>query len=381
MCIRDSFFDMPEVADFLPMIALALPFTSLFTTVTGLFNGTRQMKVFATLMTSQSVLRVVLVLALVGIGSGVKGAVWGLVLTAVGTAFLGLYLSREHLRPRVSGWVRNTRKLVRFGGQMFTVNAANVLLTRMDIVMVGHYLLAADVGHYSAAVTLVTLFPILPSAVQKITFPAASAYWARRDYRALGKMIDKSMKYSACMVIPIGLGVGFFASDLLELVFGAGFRAASAALCVLLVANTMRAATAVPIGNVLPATGRPYVNLTVELVSAGLNLGLNILLIPRYDILGAAIATAVSLTLALVLFFVFTARLLPVRIDFKWYALGFGSACVAALSFWATSGFSCQHVMAVAILIAYVAFMARFLLNDEDRRTLWSLARSLATRR
>jgi len=376
-----SFFDMPEVADFLPMIALALPFTSLFTSVTGLFNGTRQLKVFATLMTSQSILRVVLVLALVGIGTGVKGAVWGIVLAAIGTALLGLYLSRRYLGGRLKGRAREARRLLGFGGQMFTANAANMLLTRADIVLIGHYLVAADVGHYSAAVTIVTLFPAIPNAVQRITFPATSELWARHDHTALENMMRKSMKYSACIIVPLGLALAFFAKDIIRLLFGPEFVVASTTLSVLLIAKTMRGGTVVPIGNVLAGIGRPDLNLKIELMAAGMNVGLNVLLIPRYGILGAAVATTVSLVVAGVAFLAFTIRLLPIRIDLGWHAWAFGTALVVAGLFWGLSSFTNHFLAGSLALVAYVAILLGLLLTKQDRSTLTSIVGSFVQRR
>jgi stage V sporulation protein B len=375
-----DFFDMPEMADFLPILALAFPFSSLFTSTTGLFNGLRQMKTYALLITGQSGLRIILVLTLVGIGAGVKGAVTGIVLSAAAISLLGLFASRYFIRSSLEGWAQNTRRLLSFGGRMFAADATNVIANRIDIIVIGYYMAADDVGYYSAAALVATFFPLVPGAIQRITFPAASQLWAQKDYQTLGRMIDKSMKYSACVIVPLGLVVGFFAKDILTTVFGTDFDVAATPLCVLLVARVLRGGTAVPIGNVIPAIGRPDLNFKIELIGAGMNVGLNILLIPRYGILGAAIATTVSLVIGAAIFLIFVLKLLPVRIDIKWYVSAFGTALIAVLAYWGISIFVSHYVVGIVIALLYTSLVLGHFLTKEDRHMFTALAHSLIRR-
>ncbi|RLC91538.1 MAG: hypothetical protein DRI39_10170 [Chloroflexi bacterium] len=375
-----DFFDMPEVADFLPILALAFPFYSLFTSTTGLFNGLRQMRTYAFLVMGQSVLRTVVVLVLAGIGAGVKGAVGGVVVSAAAISLLGLFASRHLIRTSLEGWAQNARRLLSFGGRMFAADATNVIANRIDVVVIGYYMAADDIGYYSAAALVATFFPLLPGAIQRITFPAASQLWAQKDYQTLARMIDKSMKYSTCVIAPLGLVVGFFAKDILTTVFGAGFDVAAAPLCVLLIARVLRGGTAVPIGNVIPAIGRPDLNFKIELIGAGLNVGLNILLIPRYGILGAAIATTISLVAGAAIFLIFVLKLLPVRIDIKWYVSAFGTALIAVLAYWGISALVNHYVVGAVIALLYIALVVGHFLTKEDRHMFTSLAYSLIRR-
>ena len=374
-------FNMTELAGLLPIIALTIPFASLFQSVNGLFNGRRQMRTFALLLIVQSALKTLLIIILVRVGLGIKGAIIGLLLAEIGTSLLGLLLSRNFLRLSLQGYFRNARRLFSFGWQMFAANATNVILNQTDIIMIGYFLTVADVGYYSAAVFIITFLGIVPGAIQRITFPAASAFWSQNNRAALNRMIDKSMKYSACILIPIGLGLGFFAKGIIGLIFGAEFIVAALPLSILLIARVIGGSTVVPIGNVIPGIGRPDINLKIELVVTGINVGLNILLIPPFGIVGAAVATTISRLVGYAIFLVFVIRLLQVKIDVRWHICAFGVALLSVFSFWGLSNFINLYLAGAIILTICVILILRFFLTVEDRTMFISLARSFIPRR
>jgi O-antigen/teichoic acid export membrane protein len=193
-------------------------------------------------------------------------------------------------------------------------------------------------------------------------------------------MIDKSMKYSACILLPLGLGVGFFAKELVAGIFGQEFIYAALPLCVLLIARVIRGGTIVPIGASFSGVGRPDLALKFSAIAAGANVGLNILLIPPLGILGAAIATTISLLLGTVIFLIFMPRILGVMIDIKWYAQTIGFACIAIVLFVVSIRLINPYLVGGVILAGYVILVLRVFLTSGDRAMLGSLARSLVLR-
>ena len=376
-----GFFAMPELTGLLPILVFAFPFASLLSSLLGLFNGLRQMKTYALLFVMRSSLMSLFVISFVGLGFGVKGAIFGVLLSDIGASIFGLYLSRHYLHLNLQGYIQNTKKLLSFGGQMFGANATNVILNQIDIILIGYFLVATDVGYYSAAIAIASLFTIIPSAIQKITFPTTSEFWSKNNYQALNTMIDKSMKYSTCILLFVGLGTGFFAKEIMGFVFGPEFICAALPLCVLLIARVIRGGTTVPIGAVIPAIGRPDINLKIEIICAGMNVGLNILFIPRFGILGAAIATTISLLMGVVIFFIFVIKSLPVKIDFRWYAYAMGTAFIALVSFLGVKNLINSYLAGGIILSLYAILILKFFLTKEDKDLFISIVYSVVSRR
>jgi O-antigen/teichoic acid export membrane protein len=339
------------------------------------------MKTFAYLMVLQSLLMTLFIVAFVWSGFGVEGAVWGIVLSVVGGCIFGLYSSRKFLHLALHGLLQGAKRLVSFGSQVFVADALGLILLYTDIILIGYFLATEDVGYYSVAVSLSTFFLLVPQAIQRITFPATSGYWSQNNRQALSNMIDKSMKYAACLLLPLGLGVGFFARDIITGVFGQEFIHAAWPLCVLLIARVITGSTNVPIGLSFSGVGRPDIPLKLAVITAGANVGLNILLIPRWGILGAAIATTVSLLLGVIIFLALMPRILGVRIDIKWFTRAFGLACIGIALFLAGIRLMNPYVVGGVILSGYMVFVLSVLLTREDRAIFMSLAYSLVDRR
>lgn len=375
-----SIFDMPQLSPLLKLLAIALPFLCLFQVVLGLFNGFRRMKNWAYLMILRNCLMILLTVILVWLGFGIEGTVFGMVFSAVGGCIFGLYLSRKYLHLTFQGFFKNAKKLVLFGIQVVGANAVSIIANRVDIMMIGYFLTATEVGYYSVAVTISMLFDVIPNAIQGISYPATAEYWSKKDHWSLQKMIDKSMKYSACILLPLGLGVGFFAKEITTTIFGAEFIYAALPLSILLIARVVRGATVQPIGASFSGRGRPDIGLKIDALSSVLNIGLNIVLIPRFGIAGSAAATTISLLVGAVIFIALLPRMLGVRIDARWYGWSMGLACVAVAIFWAGTKLINPYIVGGVILSGYIILVLRFLLTKEDKALFKSLAYSLIKR-
>jgi O-antigen/teichoic acid export membrane protein len=225
------------------------------------------------------------------------------------------------------------------------------------------------------------LLPIIPQAIQRISYPATSEYWSKNNHQALQKMVSKSMKCSACILLPLGLWLGFFAKEITTTIFGAEFIHAVLPLYILLIARVIGGATIISIGASFSGIGRPDVGLKLDTLSSVLNIGLNILLIPRFGIPGAAMATTVSLLLGNVIFLSLMPRILRVRIDIKWYAQAMGLACVAVALFLIGKQLINSYIVGGVILCGYVILVFTVFLTKEDRAMFNSLTYSLVRRR
>ena len=179
-------------------------------------------------------------------------------------------------------------------------------------------------------------------------------------------MIDKSMKYTACALFPIGLGIGFFANEVLTLIYGEAFIPAVLPLQILVVGTVVYGVVRT-IGGSATAMGRPDLGLKIVGISATTNIVLNVLLIPIYGISGAATATTVSLLVSSLLGTVVTIKFLNVKIDLKWHGKLSGMAFLTILVF-----IYFEHVnvylVGIALLCINLFLIFGNLLSKEDKR-------------
>jgi len=371
--IFEEIFKMPGLAGLLKILSPVFPFALVGGVLLGMLNGLREMKKYGTAMIIQSILMMVVSILLIYFGFGVAGVVIGVVLASVGWCLYLLLITRNYFKITFEGYADNTKEMLVFGAQIFGANAINMINYQADIIMIGYFLTVTDVGYYAVAVGLSKFFWIIPQAVQSITYPATSEYWSKNNHSALQLMIDKSMKYTACLLLPIGLGVGFFATNIITLIFGDGFVHAVLPLQILIV-GTVVFGLIKSVGTSVTGMGRPDIALKLVCISATTNIVLNILLIPNYGITGAAMATATSLIIGSLLGIFVTVRMSNVKIDLKWYAKISGMALISILIF-----IYLKHVniyfVGILLVCIFVFLIITKLLDDEDRDYFMRLIR------
>jgi O-antigen/teichoic acid export membrane protein len=374
-------FGLPQLLPLLAAVVIAFPFASLFVSIQGALNGQRRMRDFAVLGLLHRVLNAVFVLSLLAAGFGMNGAIWGLVLTEIVCTFIGLLTLRHGLTRALKEIRRRAANLASFGARMSATNAANAILNYTDVVMVGYYMTASDVGYYGVSMLLASLVSKLPGAVQRVTFPAAARCWGTGDLAALQAMTWKSMQVSACVVTLTGLGLAFFAPDLILALFGSTFSPALAPFFVLLAARVVRGATVVPVGHVLPAVGRPDVNFKIEAAAAMLNIPLNMILIPRVGLVGAAIATAASLLVTGAVALVFLVRVAHIRLNLGWYARLTGATVLIMATYLLARTVVNHWALGLGLLATATLIIWFGLLSHDDRDVVKSVLRSVVVRR
>jgi len=317
--IFEEIFRMPGLAGLLKIISPVFPFALVGGVLLGMLNGLREMKKFGTATIIQSVLMLVISVLLIYFGFGVAGVVIGVVLASVGWCLYLLLITRDYFEITFEGYAENTKKMLVFGVQIFAGNAINLINYQADTIMIGYFLTATDVGYYGVAVGLSKFFWIIPQAVQTITYPAISKYWFNKNHAAMQIMIDKSLKYATCILLPIGLGVIFFAKDIITIIFGTEFGYSVLPLQILLVGTIINGGMQRPIGSILYAIGMPKQNLKIFTFAAIVNIILNFLLIPYFGISGAATATTITFLIITYLIILYTNKMTEVIISYGFF--------------------------------------------------------------
>lgn len=191
--------------------------------------------------------------------------------------------------------VSEASKLWKFSGTMFATSLLNRYTIRLDLLFLGFYCSLADVGMYSVALRLQPLIYTPHYAISQIFGPIVAELSLKNNRKEMQYLYRTVTKWTASFSLPIFLTIGLFHQPILEL-FGNDFKGASAALLILGLGNSFADIFGMS-GQVIVMIGKPGLNLVNTICSATVAVGLFTLLIPRYGMIGAAIATAVSVGL------------------------------------------------------------------------------------
>jgi O-antigen/teichoic acid export membrane protein len=364
---------MPELSSLLQIVAFSFPFIALEKATLGFLNGIRRMGLYAFVNVAQSVLIMVLTVALALLGYGLEGAVVALVLPIV---LLGLFsvvaLQRQMNRPTRAQSARIFRILLRFGVFVVMGNGMYMLFYNVDRILLGRFIDDVAVGIYGIAAILSGLVPLIPSAIQVITGPTIASYWGRGETGNIQTLVNRTMKYTALAILPLSLAGILLSRDLISLIFGEEYVSATASLQILL-AGFIFGGIFTSVGTALSMTKWVQMGFILGAAQVVANVILGIVLIPHLGMSGAAAATSASLTLGTLLNLYFVQRFIKIAIDWRWFAqFLFVSALVFAGSF--ALGLIVNQYLGVALGLAILVFIIlRYFVTDEDRKVIRSL--------
>ncbi len=209
-------------------------------------------------------------------------------------ALLGFW-ARRGVRPLIGGAKPryDTVHWIKVGIPLMLIGGSVVLLGRMDVLMVSALVSPTQAGIYMIALKIGTLMEMVMAAVNTIAAPMIAGLHARNDYRGLEQLLRTTAKTVFVIVLAIGAFVILAGKPLLGL-FGQEFQQGRQAL-IILVIGWAAASIVAPVDLLGGMTGHQRSTSMVMIAALGVNATLNLLLIPRWGIAGAAWASVVTL--------------------------------------------------------------------------------------
>lgn len=174
--------------------------------------------------------------------------------------------------------------------------AASAILSSIyysiDIVMltkiVGNY----ATGIYNATYKLINVLTLFYGIYTAVIFPVMSKFY-KNDEKLLLISYEKSIKYLMLVIIPIAISTMIYSTDIINLIYGHEYDAASSVLSILIWTVCLLFISGA--GNILLNASYKEVTVTkIFLIAAIFNVVLNLILIPYLSYNGAAITTVLS---------------------------------------------------------------------------------------
>ena len=209
---------------------------------------------------------------------------------AVAAAGLVVLYARTHPLAFQPRWHR-VRELLRDSWPLAIAGAAAMVSLRIDQVMLRQMSPATELGMYAAAARLSEVWYFVPVALGTALLPALVASHADRERH--DRRLQVALDVALWSAIGIALAVTFLGGIVIAVLYGSRFEGAADILRLQLWAGPF-VFMGVISGRALLAQGLQRVEALRYVVGAPLNVGLNLLLIPRFDGAGAAVATLIS---------------------------------------------------------------------------------------
>ena len=191
-----------------------------------------------------------------------------------------------------------TTEPIKFGNLLATAMPmygsaiADVVMTFSDVLILGMFATATDVGVYTAAARTALLMRFLLLANSSVAAPRFAALHAANDKEGVARLALRSTLLTTVASVPLLLVFLVFPEKILAL-FGPQFEAGAHVLIVLTIGQFVNAMTG-PVGYLLNMSGFQRIEGRIAVVGALMTAGLCFALIPVWGVLGAAAANAIA---------------------------------------------------------------------------------------
>lgn len=222
------------------------------------------------------------------LGIGYAFSVWGFLSLILGSAIV----MKKHYMPVLRISRENMLKFFRGAAPIGLTAILVAIYYKSDYVILEHFRGTAEVGLYNAAYVVVNALIFLPTTISTTFLPRLS-FLKKNDPTKLEIIYRYAFKYLFFAGFGLGFGTMAVSSDLMVAIYPGEFASAYLALNILIWALSLIFINSMQ-GNMLIAIGKqrllPYITGSAALI----NISLNLVVIPRYGIQGAAFTTVLA---------------------------------------------------------------------------------------
>ena len=249
---------------------------------------------------------------------GLEGVLFGMLLPSLSICVY--FLTTWGYKPGFDKVLFNP--LLRFGIWLVPGNLGVLIYTFSDRFFIQEYFSLAEVGIYSLAVRLsgvVTVFLLNP-------FRQAFRPYIFQQDQEVTHGINLGIKFLLILSGLGFLGISLAGRSIIKLLATREFLPAASIIPILILAETANAL--IQVFNVgIHKAGKSYIGSAIIWIGAVLNIGLNFLMIPRYKILGAALATLITYIVMTGLYFYFSNKEVTYHIEYRFVMLTIAAVC------------------------------------------------------
>lgn len=204
---------------------------------------------------------------------------------------------------------------ISFSWPLLLMGVFSYLIGWTDNLVIGKFLEPENLGVYAVAFSLSHLLLLFFHSFGMVFMPIISERYADKDKGAISFLFKKSQNWMFGLALPATLFLGFFAKDVLYVLYGTEYIPGTLSIKILVIGFMVILYTGL-VQSILTLHKKTKYLFRVNLFVAIMNIFLNIAMVPVFGIIGAAISSTFSVSLLSFLYW-YKARKLE-KLSFDW---------------------------------------------------------------
>lgn len=224
-----------------------------------------------------------------------------------------LYQVIKIYRPTISFNLEYIKKTYFYGAQSWLGNISARANDSLDILIIGMFVSAEQLGIYSVSYAVVNLLLIPSNAISPVLFNKISEIGSFEKGSAMAAQIHRSL---FIIIAIMGIGLAMVGSWLIELLYGIEFVDAYLPFLILLPGMLFYSVSRRVLQKLLAANGFPLKTSLVQFIAAVVGVISYLILIPPYGIVGGAIGSTIAYFSSMLVAYFLTVKQLNRHFDF-----------------------------------------------------------------
>lgn len=294
--LSEEIFNSPSISPILQIFGAIIPLAGLNRMTTGAIQGNKQtvpkvmIEHISRPLTRITALGVVLI-----ISASATGIAWAYFASWLLPTILCIryFVKNTPLLEREISVSFRYRELLSFSVPLVFGNSMAFILDDIDKVLLGALSGTSNVAIYEVVYTMATVMTIGLTAFNFVFAPMISEFHSNERYTEIRRTYQVVTKWVIMATLPIFLVLFFFPVMSITIPFGGEYAAGATTLSVLALGVFFHTSMGLNTAT-LTSTGHTRLVMYITAMTAVVNFGLNVLLIPHLGYLGAGVATTVA---------------------------------------------------------------------------------------
>lgn len=352
------------------LLALTTLSSVIYISFSSFFRTFQQMKIVSILSLIQTYLMVAIVVFFLESGYKIEGAIFGYLISQLIVALASVWLVFRQIGFKFPKF-KNMPKYLSFGMPTIPGNLSSWIVDASDRYLILFILGTTFVGYYTPAYTLGIIITMFAAPFSFILPALLSKYYDQNEIGEVKKHLDYSIKYFMLLSVPAVFGLSLLSEPLLlvithkpELAYNDYFITPFVALGALLVGLYGI------IVQILVLEKKTKIMGSQWMAAAALNVILNIIFIPRFGIIAAAIATLAAYLFTLVITLIYSQKYIKIEFDFKFLLKSLAASVLMSSVILFINPVSAIEILATIIICSAVYIAIIFILRGISREEI-----------
>lgn len=299
----------PALANYLRLASMDILIYGFYHLSASFQNGLQEFRNQAVIYISYVLTKLVFVIILVSLLDSLYGAIIANIVGSVMGVTVGfIFLSEKKPKPSYK-----TKELIDFAKYVVFYFIVISLLLSLDLWIVNYYLSNAESGDYFAAAAIAQVPYFVFLGISATLLPALSAELSLGNITKSENIMTDSIKYFLIFSFPLALLFSLYSDNITVFIYSEDFVKAGSILTIL-VWGIILLSLLYLLTNVINADHRPRTSLIIVFISVLFDFFLNVVLIPQWGVIGAAVSTTVASGLGVIIAFMVVLK----KFKLKW---------------------------------------------------------------